>query len=87
MRCLDCTNARAFPRHLPFQLLTLDRLKNMRASLPLEQWISDYAGRAAQLEDILGEYEPAELDTARAAIEANHRRVVDRLFERDLDSI
>jgi hypothetical protein len=53
LTCLDCANARAFPRHLPAQLLVLDELQARRATMPVAEWIDRYAGRVAQLEQIL----------------------------------
>jgi hypothetical protein len=84
---LDCTNARAFPRHLPVQLLVLDELRARREQLPTGQWAIDFAGRVAQLEDVINEFEPAQLAQARAQITDSHRSLVQRLFAGDLDPL
>lgn len=85
--CLDCTNARAFPRHLPMQLAVLDALRARRPEVPVTRWLTEYAGRVAQLEDILREYEPAQREQARAQITDHHRGIAARLFAGDLDPL
>ena len=87
LTCLDCPNARAFPRHLPVQLLVLDELRNLRKQVPASEWTAAFAGRAAQLEQIIGEFEPAQIDLARIQITSTHHGVVRRLFAGDLDPI
>ncbi len=86
MACLDCSNARAFPRHLPVQLVIADRLRDLRRVLPLEQWIADHAGPLAQLDDIFAEYEPAQLASARAEITDDDHRTVTLLLAGDLEA-
>lgn len=86
MTCLDCANARAFPRHLPVQLLVLDRLRLEHGRLPIQQWVAEYAGRAAQLEDILAEYQPSQINEARDAVTAEHRRTVELFFAGGLEA-
>jgi hypothetical protein len=87
LSCLDCSNARAFPRHLPAQLAVLDELRSRRAQVPLERWLTDFAGRVAQLEQIAGEFEPAQREQARRQITDTHRRFAGRLFSGDLDPL
>jgi hypothetical protein len=87
LECLDCANARAFPRHLPLQLLVLDELKARQQTVPMARWVAEYAGRAAQLEQIVNEYEPAQVDLARSQISDRHRTVVARLFAGSLDPL
>lgn len=87
LSCLDCCNARAFPRHLPVQLLVLDELRSRQKTMPLERWISEVAGRVAQLDDIVNEYEPAQREHARTQITDAHRHLVARLFSGDLDPL
>jgi len=87
LSCLDCGNARAFPRHLPLQLLVLDELRAQRATMPLSRWVGEIAGRVAQLEGVVDEYEPAQRDLARTQITDGHRHLVARLFSGDLDPL
>jgi hypothetical protein len=87
LHCLDCANARAFPRHLPMQLLVIDELRARRTTIPIQRWAGEYAGRVAQLEDIVGEYEPAQRAQARALITDSHRHLAARLFAGDLDPL
>jgi hypothetical protein len=87
LECLDCSNARAFPRHLPLQLLVLDELKARQQTVPIARWVAEYAGRAAQLEQIVNEYEPAQVDLARSQISDRHRTVVAGLFSGSLDPL
>ncbi len=84
--CLDCSNARAFPRHLPVQLVVADRLRDLRKELPLGQWIADHAGPLAQLDDIFAEFEPAQLAAAHAQITDSDHRTVDLLLAGDLEA-
>jgi hypothetical protein len=87
LSCLDCGNARAFPRHLPLQLVVLDELRARRTAVPVERWISDFAGRVAQLEQIVAEFEPAQREQARRQITDAHRHLARRLFSGDLDPL
>lgn len=86
MACLDCQNARAFPRHLPVQLVVADRIRDLRAQIPVAQWITEHAGPLAQLDDIFAEYEPAQLDAARAAITDRDHRTVALLLSGNLEA-
>ena len=86
MACLDCSNARAFPRHLPVQLVVADRLRDLRKQLPVARWIEDHAGPLAQLDDIFSEYEPAQLTSARAEITDADLRTVSLLLSGDLEA-
>jgi hypothetical protein len=85
--CLDCTNARAFPRHLPMQLVVLDALRARQRDVPVTRWLAEYAGQVAQLEDVLREYEPAQREQARTQITDHHRGIAARLFAGDLDPL
>ncbi|MGW4591706.1 hypothetical protein ACWEKJ_30685 [Amycolatopsis thermoflava] len=87
LSCLDCANARAFPRHLPFQLAVLDELKARQTTVVVQQWITDLAGRVAQLGQIVGEFEPAQREQARRQITNTHRHLARRLFTGDLDPL
>lgn len=86
MACLDCSNARAFPRHLPVQLVVADRLRELRTEMPIGQWIADYAGPLAQLDDIFAEYEQAQLTAARAEITDRDHRTVNLLLSGNLEA-
>lgn len=86
LACLDCSNARAFPRHLPTQLLVADRLRDLRTEMPLPQWVAEYAGPLAQLDDIAAEYEPGQLAAARADISERDHRTVHLLLSGNLDA-
>lgn len=87
LTCLDCENARAFPRHLPVQLLVLDELRDRQPQVPAGEWASSYAGRAAQLEQIISEFEPAQIELARSQVTGTHRAVARHLFAGDLDPL
>lgn len=86
MACLDCGNARAFPRHLPVQLVVADRLRGLRQEMPLGRWIADHAGPLAQLDDIFAEYEQAQLTAARANITDDDHRTVNLLLTGNLEA-
>ncbi|MBS1695640.1 MAG: hypothetical protein JST91_25860 [Actinobacteria bacterium] len=86
MACLDCSNARAFPRHLPVQLVVADRLRDLRQEMPIGQWIAEHAGPLAQLDDIFAEYEQAQLDAARGAITDSDHRMVNLLLTGNLEA-
>ena len=86
MACLDCSNARAFPRHLPVQLVVADRLRDLRKEMPIGQWITDHAGPLAQLDDIFAEYEQAQLTAARAEITDSDHRTVNLLLSGNLEA-
>jgi hypothetical protein len=83
--CLDCTNARALPRHLPFQMAVADEIAAMRAAMTADAWTARYAGRAAQLAAIADEFEPAQVEAARAGVTSAHRQLAARLLAGDLD--
>ncbi|MEH0446667.1 hypothetical protein QA811_24045 [Streptomyces sp. B21-102] len=85
--CLDCGNARAFPRHLPLQLLAIEELDLRRASIGTDRWVAEFAGRRAQLVEIVSEYEPAQIAAARSQTTATHRRIIDLLLSGDLDPL
>lgn len=87
LSCLDCRNARAFPRHLPLQLVVLDALRGHRTAVGVDRWITDFAGRVAQLEQIIGEFEPAQREQARRQITDAHRHLARRLLSGDLDPL
>ncbi|OBI65115.1 hypothetical protein A5667_27395 [Mycolicibacterium fortuitum] len=84
--CLDCVNARAFPRHLPAQLLVADRIRDLKVELPAETWIRRYAGPLAQLDDIFRFYTPAQINKARTEITDRDRQRVERLLQGDFDT-
>ena len=86
MACLDCSNARAFPRHLPVQLVVADRLRDLRQEMPIERWIADHAGPLAQLDDIFAEYEQAQLTAARAEITDSDHQTVNLLLTGNLEA-
>jgi hypothetical protein len=83
--CLDCRDARAFPRHLPFQILVTETLLMLRAAITAQAWTEYYAGRLAQLEDVLSNYTPAQREQARGQITPQQRAIVARLFKGNLD--
>jgi hypothetical protein len=83
--CLDCRNARAFPRHLPFQILVTETLDALRAAMTAQAWTEHHAGRLAQLESVLRNYTPAQREQARGEITPQQRAIVARLFKGDLD--
>ena len=86
LHCLDCSNARAFPHHLPMQLLILDELLHLQSVSPVPQRVTRFAGAIAQLTDIIEEYEPAQRDHARAQITDHHRHLAHRLLAGELEA-
>ncbi|QNJ89935.1 hypothetical protein HZU40_00255 (plasmid) [Mycolicibacterium fluoranthenivorans] len=84
--CLNCSNARAFPRHLPVQLVVADRIRGLRKEMPIGQWIADHAGPLAQLDDIFAEYEQAQLTAARAEITDSDHQTVNLLLSGNLEA-
>lgn len=85
LTCLDCTNARAFPRHLPFQLAVHDQIEERRRATSAVQWTHEYAGRVAQLQEIASEFSSAQIRHARASITNRHRDLARRLIRGELD--
>lgn len=85
MLCLSCPCARAEPRHLPVQLLTLDALERRRADLPPLQWAQRFAASHAQLGDLLAQFPTAAIDAARPEATDEQRQPVDRFLNRELD--
>ena len=85
MSCLDCLNARAFPRHLPNQLAVADRLRELRQLMGVEDWTARHAGQLAQLDDIASVFTTAQVAHARTQITAAHRDKAARLFRGDFD--
>lgn len=86
LACLDCSNARAFPRHLPVQLLVADRLRDLRNEMTAGRWVTEYAGTLAQLDDIVAEYEQGQVAAARAEITERDHRTVNLLLSGNLDA-
>lgn len=86
LSCLDCSNARALPRHLPMQLAVLDALRDLRAALTAHRWALEYAGRVAQIEDMISAYEPAQVRVAREKISDDERRLALRLLDGVFDT-
>lgn len=87
LTCLDCANARAFPRHLPFQLAVLNEMTAQRAHMTPQQWALEYAGRVAQLQQITVEFSSAQQQLAHAAMTDQHRELASRLLRGELDPI
>jgi hypothetical protein len=85
MQCLSCPCARALPRHLPVQALVRDQLDARRAEMTPLAWTRRFAQPHAQLTDLLGQHDQADLDEARAAITDADRAVVARFLNRELD--
>lgn len=83
--CLQCSNARATPAHLPVQAFTLRRIEELRAELVPHRWAEKFAGVAAQLQDLLGRYSDERITAALAAITPDQRSLVDRLLSGKLD--
>lgn len=87
LTCLDCANARAFPRHLPVQLLLADRIHSQQAELPSASWVRRYAGTLAQLNEIFTHYTAAQITKARGEVTTDHGRLVDQLLRGELDPV
>jgi hypothetical protein len=85
MLCLSCPCARAEPRHLPVQVLTLDALELRRADLPPLRWAQRFAAPHAQLGDLLSQFPTAAIDGARRDATDEQRQLVHRFLNRELD--
>jgi hypothetical protein len=85
MLCLSCPCARALPRHLPVQTLVFDRLAERRHQMTPLTWTTRFALPHAQLSDLLSNYDEDQLSAARAATTDDHREIVDRFLNRELD--
>lgn len=85
LTCLDCTNARALPQHLPAQVTLLDVLRKAKDDMPLDRWVATFAARVTQLEDILSNYTAEEVRRARDAASDRTRRRCERLVQRHLE--
>jgi len=85
MLCLSCPCARAEPRHLPVQVLTLDALQRRRADLTPLQWAQRYAAPHAQLGDLLAQFPQTTIDAARRDATDEQRHLVRRFLNRELD--
>ncbi|MFC9833711.1 hypothetical protein ACFVKB_07805 [Rhodococcus sp. NPDC127530] len=81
LECLDCSNARALPHHLPVQIATADRIAALQPHLDPQFWAMKYAPVLAQLDEILGHYTPAEQERARAEVTAVQRKLVDQVLD------
>jgi hypothetical protein len=79
MTCLDCDNARALPRHLPIQITAREHLASLRRNIDPSAWDVRYGRRLAQLDDIVGQYTPAEREAARGSVTARERQLVEDL--------
>lgn len=85
LACLDCTNARALPHQLPVQIAVHDRLLAQRPNLDPTVWRVRYETPIHQLEDIVGNYTPAEQAAARSSLSPDQERLVSDLLEGRLD--
>lgn len=85
MLCLSCPCARAMPRHLPVQLLVLDRLAERRHGMTPLSWVTRFALPHAQLSDLLARHDQNEIDAARAATTDAHRDLVEQFLHQELD--
>ncbi|MFC6125677.1 hypothetical protein ACFP2H_04645 [Mycolicibacterium llatzerense] len=73
------------PRHLPVQILVLDRLTDRRHHMTPLAWTTRFALPHAQLSDVLARYDDDDLNAARAAIDESHHEIVGRFLNRELD--
>lgn len=85
MQCLDCPCARALPKHLPIQTLVLDTLEARRAAMTPLAWTRRFALPHAQLADLIGRHDDADVADARDAVTDADRAVVARFLDRELD--
>jgi hypothetical protein len=83
--CLSCENARALPHQLSVQALLSDRLARLCPNLDPSWWQARYEQPLRQLQDILDHYSPGEVERARRAATAHHRKLVDKLLDGSLD--
>ena len=68
------------------QLAVLDALRDLRAALTAHRWALEYAGRVAQIEDMISAYEPAQVRVAREKISDDERRLALRLLDGVFDT-
>ena len=87
LTCLDCANARALPQHLPAQVTLLDVLRGAKDDMPLDRWVTTFAARVTQLEDIVANYTAEQVQRARAEATASTRRRCERLVQRHLEAL
>ncbi|WP_254900622.1 hypothetical protein [Rhodococcus sp. 1168] len=85
MACLDCPCARALPNHLPIQTLVHDTLEARRAEMTPLTWTLRFAMPHAQLADLLGQHDDADVADARDAVTDADRALVARFLNRELD--
>jgi hypothetical protein len=85
MLCLSCPCARALPRHIPVQLLVLDRLTKRRSEMTPLAWTKRFALPHAQLENLLSRHDADTITRARASITTEQQQIVDRFLNRELD--
>jgi hypothetical protein len=85
LTCLDCRNSRALPHQLPIQVAVRDRITALRPNLDPAHWAARYGQPLTSLEEILGHYTIAQVDTARAAVTAQQRDLVEDLMTGRLD--
>ncbi|WP_406301119.1 hypothetical protein OHA61_00360 [Streptomyces sp. NBC_00885] len=83
--CLSCPCARATPEHLPVLALTLEKIDARRAAMPPSQWARRYGIPASQLTDILKQFPPQHVASARARCAEREHELVERLLNRGLD--
>ncbi|ORL76876.1 hypothetical protein [Prescottella equi] len=85
MQCLGCPCARALPKHLPIQTLVHDTLEDRRAEMTPLSWTRRFALPHAQLADLIGKHDDADVEDARDAVTDADRAVVARFLNRELD--
>jgi len=85
MLCLSCPCARAAPHHLPFQVLVHDALDARRRSMTPLRWSERFALPFTQLADLLERAGEAPVKLARRTATEDHKKIVQRFLNREMD--
>ncbi len=85
LKCLGCPCARALPHHLPIQVAARDFLHQRRGQIGALRWAERFAVPFTQLEDLLGKAGDAATERAQGETTDDHRALVARLLNGELD--
>lgn|GEM_PF-5842420 len=88
LTCFDCPNGCITPRHLPVDVLILDGLENLRATIPPKRWANRYArhyGHVLSALNMAGVDQRRRVFLRGQATEAQRERV-QRAFRGDYDA-
>lgn len=87
LRCLECKNAVATPRHLPRLVLLHEAISALASAVSEAVWIADYKAIHEQLSSLLTNYStPAERSEARSHATEADREAIRQLLDRRYDT-